>query len=313
VSATQEHIHLQAVPTPQHIKWHMALLLRARYIARQAWDAARAVPAAAAAFVRRLLGAEQLRAPLAWLRRLGWRLGALVRPVTSRLGPDGLVTAVGLALTSSTVRGLLARVGRAVLSTATRVASTAGQLLDGALRRCGVPGTRLADVLSGWAAQARRSASECAAPLLRALARTSTATQALRSVLGAVARGYALHKVLRLLIHDRLLRAFVGAAIVPAFADGRLLAWVRDLAEQVQWQLWRLQRRAEQAPVSTTWEEVSKADEQVAERSESTAKASTTTSTPGTGEPEPPRPANRAERRAQQQRQARQRRNPQFA
>ncbi len=270
-------------------------------------------PGRRADFVRRLLTVEQLQAPLAWLRRLGWRLGALVRPVTSRLGPDGLVTAVGLALTSGTVRGLLARVGRVVLSIAARVSWRAGLLLDRVLRRCGASGTRLADLLSTWAAKARRSASECAAPLLRLLTRTSLATEALRSVLGAVVRGYALHTVLRLLIHDRLLRAFVGAAVVPAVADGRLLAWVRNLSGQVQWQLRRLQRRTEQAPVSTTREEVSKADEQVAERRESSAKASTTTSAPGTCEAEPPQPANRAERRAQQQRQARQRRNPQLA
>jgi hypothetical protein len=313
VSAAQEHLHLQAVPPPQETKWHMALLLRARQFARQAWDAARSVPAAAADFVRRLLTVEQLQAPLAWLRRLGRRLGALVRPVTSRLGPDGLVTAAGLALTSSTVRGLLARVGRVVLSTAAQVASRAGRLLDCVLRRCGALGTRVADVLSAWAAEARRSASECAAPLLRSLARTSTATEALRSVLGGLVRGYALHKVLRLLIHDRLLRAFVGAAVVPAVADGRLLVWVRDLAEQIQSQLWRLQHCSEQAPASATGEEVSKADEQVAELGQSSAKASTTTSTSGTCQAEPPQPTNRAERRAQQQRQARQRRNAQLA
>ncbi len=318
MSAAQEHLHLQAVPPPQETKWHMALLLRARQLARQAWDAARSVPAAAADVVRRLLGTEQLRAPRAWLRRLFGRLDRLVRPVTSHLGPDGLVTTVGLALTSSTVRGLLARAGRAVLSVTARVAARAGRLVDCVLRRCGAPGTRLANLLSSWAAKTRRSASECAAPLLRPLARTSLATEALRSVLGAVVRGYALHKLLRLLIVNPVLRAFVGAAVVPAFADGRLLAWVRDLAEQVQWRLWRLQHRVEQA----RQELAEPSGQEPAAQRQQAAAPDGDASVPPPGrvveshEPaysEPPQPANRAERRAQQQRQARQRRNPQLA
>ena len=318
MSAAQEHLYLQAVPPPQDTSWRMALLLPARHLARQAWDAARSVPAAAAEFVRRLLGAEQLRAPLAWLRQVSGRLGQLVRPVMSRLDVDGVVTAVGLALSSSTVRSLLYRLGRAALSTSVRVPSTVGRLLDGALRLCGAPGNR-ADVLSTWAGKARKSASECAAPLLSLLVRANVATEGLRAVIGGVLRGYALHKVLRLLITNPVLRAFVAAAVVPAFADGRLLTQLRDLAEQVQWRLWRLQRRVEQAR-----QELAEpgGEEPAAAQRQHSAAPDGDASVPPPGpvveshQPahfEPPQPTNRAERRAQQQREARQRRKPQFA
>nr|MDP9460089.1 hypothetical protein [Actinomycetota bacterium] len=95
--------------------------------------------------------------------------------------------------------------------------------------------------------------------------------------------------------------------------------WVRDLAEQVQWRLWRLQHRVEQARqelAEPTGQEPAAAQRQQAAAPDGDASVPPPSRVVESHQPaysEPAQPANRAERRAQQQRQARQRRNPQLA
>jgi hypothetical protein len=323
VSAAQDLAYLSAVPPLDNTSWRMALLLRARRGAERAYDAARAVPRAAAGFAARLMRTEQLQEPLELLRRLSKRLRPLAQPLIRRMSGNDALAAVGLLLTSDTVRGLASRLGHLTLNVATWAATTAGRLLDGALRRCGAPGTATADFLCRSASKAGRSASECAAPLFRVLVRTSLATEGLRSVVGGFVRGYALHRVLRLLIGNRLLRAFVAAVVVPVVAESRLLVWTRDLAEQVQCRLRRLQSRAEQSTRTPQQEQAMPEQPRQQERQPEVPEQPVTEPAPGSADApvasEPSsaeqkaEPANRAERRAMQQQQARNRRKPKAA
>lgn len=315
MSAAQDFPPLSAVPSlgMTTTSWRLALLLRARRAAERAHDAARAVPAAAATFIRKLLAHEQMRPAAAWGRALVARARGLARPLTDRVGGEGVVAAVGLLLTSKTAQQLARDGSRLVLNLSQVTVRTA----EGLLRRSGATGARVADRFTSWGQAVRKTASDCAAPALRFVARTTVATEGPRSVVGGFIRSYLAHRLLRLFVRQRLLRAFLSAVVLPALADGSLLRRLQQVLARVVWRIAKLRARAERV-ASSAQDAQSPAAEAIEDPNENEAALLQEPSGIETG-PEPaevveePQPGNRAERRAAQQQAARNRRKPNAA
>ncbi len=303
---TYEPLRL-APPLEQHGR--MAWLLTVRRLARRARDAALAAPRSAAGYVGRLYHSTRLTRLGSWLHRLTGRLTQPLLTVTSRLGKTGIIAGLLTLATSPTTRRLLQKAGGSVGRALSWLGRTAYSVIDFALRWFGKPGSKVADALFAGLVAAGGRIGSLAAPVVRRVARFSDPQAPHIRVLAGISRSYFLHRVLKALISNGLVRVLVEGLAVPALIDSKVAQWVRRQIGILHARAMGLQEQAlrvSQLPAESLMGRPGGANNSSArlrpERPTATVDQSTLD--------EDLEPSNRAERRAQQRHINRQGRNP---
>lgn len=276
------HDPLRVVPPPTYIKTRMSWLLRLRRAARRGLDAALAVPRAAAGYMSRLTGYLRLQGTLRFLQN---RTARVIRPLGGlgqRLGGSGAAAAVIVLLTSDSGRAIVRRTGRAVGRGLSWIGRTAYGLVDRCLRCLGRPGQKAADALFSVTVRFGGRLAVVAAPVVHQVAGLTDPTSPFLRLLSGLSRSYLLHRLVKGVVSNRLLRSVAEAVMVPAILDSRLVVWLRDQVRQTRVRVEALRRQEDDVDQLPLLDE----DNQ-----------------PVVEDWEPPIPSNRADRRAAQRQQ----------
>lgn len=220
--STQTYEPLRVVP-PLKDRDGMAWLLHLRRLARQARDAVLAAPRAAMAYVGRLAGSARLRSASGWLR---WLAGQVSRPLSAamdRLGAAGL-TAGLTSPTGQQVIGKTSRLAGRVVGWLTRGLYSA---IDRGLRLFGKPGNKVADRLFDAVVSAGGKVAAVAAPVVHRVARVTDPQSAHVRMLAGISRSYFLHRALKAVIGNSVVRFLVEGVLLPAALDSRAAQWLR--------------------------------------------------------------------------------------
>lgn len=233
---------LRAVP-PLPQQQRMSWLLQMRRAARRALDAALAAPRRAAEYVSRLLQSTSLGRAAAWVQRRLLHVTGPLSHLVQRLGRSGLAAAALSILSSpsgqAAVRRALRLTGRAL----SWLGRTSYDLLDRGLRCLGKPGHRAADLLFASTVRFGGRVAAVAAPAVHRVARLTDPTSQSMRLLAAAGRSFLLHRLVKGLVSNPLVRLVSQAILIPAILDSRLLTWLRALLRQTRIRVEALQRQ----------------------------------------------------------------------
>ncbi len=289
---------LRLVPPAAAHKERMSWLLHIRSSARRAVDAALAATRGAAAYVSRLVAGLRLRAPLSWAHRAGKDLLRTVSALGAAVDWSGIWAAVTAVVTSPTGQAVLTAAGRALRTAGSWLARKAYSLLDRGLRCFGTPGNRAADQLFAATVSVGGRIAEVAAPVVHRVARFTDAQAPHIRLLSSLLRSYAVHRALKALVVNPLLRLLVEVVLVPAILDSRIATCVRAGVHEARV---RAERLRDQADTMSSLEQLASAAAATSADGERAVRDDGCSAPPE----DVPLPSNRAERRAAERQQRR--------
>lgn len=295
-----------APPLDQHSR--LGWLLSIRRLARRAWDAALAAPRSAAGYVGRLYRSTPLTGGGSWLRRAAGRLLKPLVTITSRLGKTGLVAGLLTVATSPTARRLIKKAGSTCVRGLSWLAGGIYSGIDRGLRLFGKPGNKVADALFAVVVQVGGHIALVAAPVVHRVARLTDPQAPHIQVLTGISRSFLLHRLLKALISNGLVRVLVEGLAMPALLDSKIAHWLRGQFGILRARAAGLQEQA--VTVSQLPVEGRETPSRISNTSSSRSRPDNSPATVGRSVVDDDlEPSNRAERRAQQRHINRQGRN----
>ncbi|GAC1444893.1 MAG: hypothetical protein NVSMB55_22840 [Mycobacteriales bacterium] len=135
------------------------------------------------------------------------------------------VTAV---LTSATCWRGLSKVGSVLGNGLGWLARTVYNGTDRGLRVLGKPGLEATDLLFAGVVWLGGKIAGIAAPVVHRVAHGTDPSSPQARVLSGIARSYVVHRAVRALIGNPILRLIVEGLFIPTLVDSRVLAWLRQ-------------------------------------------------------------------------------------
>lgn len=223
--SAQPYEPLYAVPPFDAQQLRFAWLLRARRAAQRSLDAARSAPRKAAGYLSRVAVGAHLQQVPGWVQRLAARVTAPLNGLSRHLGRTGLLAAAAGLVTSPLTRALLDSATRLAGRGIGWSARKAYSGLDKGLRCLGPVGDAVADKLFLAVFSFGGKIATVAGPVVHRVARVSNPRTPQARLLAAVCQSYVMHKLLKVFVSRKWMRALMELVLVPALLDSRL--WIR--------------------------------------------------------------------------------------